>query len=98
MTDLFATAAQFIAQVDISSLPKVNADSDRLQVIFNLILSIMGTVGVLIVVLAGIRYMTSRGNPQETAKAKNAILFTIIGLVVIMLAFVIVNFVVTRIA
>lgn len=97
MSDLFSVAAQFIAQVDISTLPKVNADSDRLQVIFNLILSIMGTVGVLIVVLAGIRYMTSRGNPQETAKAKNAILFSIIGLIVIMLAFVIVNFVVSRI-
>lgn len=85
------------AQIDIGGLPQVNADSDRLQTAFNIILTIMGAVGVLIVTLAGIRYMTSRGNPQDTAKAKNAILYTLVGLVIIMMAFVIVNFVVVRV-
>lgn len=88
---------QFLAQIDISNVPQPNADSDRLQTAFNIVLTIMGAVGVLIVTLAGIRYMTSRGNPQDTAKAKNAILFTLVGLVVILMAFVIVNFVMARI-
>ncbi|HSX32477.1 MAG TPA: pilin [Candidatus Saccharimonadales bacterium] len=89
---------QVVAQsIDISTLPKPNADNDRIQTLFNIVLTIMGAVGVLILSLAGIRFMTSRGNPQEAAKAKNAILYTVIGLVVVAMSLVMVNFVVTRI-
>ena len=98
MIDAVFTHIQIIAQsVDISTLPQPAADNDRIQAIFNIVLTIMGVVGVLIISLAGIRYMTSRGNPQEAAKAKNAILYTLIGLVIIAMALVIVNFVVARI-
>ena len=99
MKSTLITYLQMFAQsIDISDLPQVTADQDRVQVIFNFVLGLMGIVGVLIIALAGVRYMTSRGNPQDAAKAKNAILYTLVGLIVIALAFAIVNFVVSRVA
>ncbi|HSX29894.1 MAG TPA: hypothetical protein VLE73_05030 [Candidatus Saccharimonadales bacterium] len=98
MTHTIFAHLQLLAQsIDITDLPKPAADSDRLALIFNIVLTFMGATGLLIVTLAGVRYMTSRGNPQAAAKAKDAILFTLIGLVIIAMGFVIVNFVVTRI-
>ncbi|HEY5806229.1 MAG TPA: pilin [Candidatus Saccharimonadales bacterium] len=74
-------------------LPDVGAQPSRLQDMLNIVLAIMGAVAVLIIVLAGFRYITSQGNPNEVTTAKNAILYALIGLVVIMFAFAIVNFV-----
>lgn len=42
-----------------------------------------GAAAVLFLVLGGYRYVTSRGNPDETEKAKLTILYSMIGLVVV---------------
>jgi hypothetical protein len=55
----------------------------------------MGAAAVLIIVLAGFRYILSQGSPNEIATARNAIIYSSVGLVVIMFAFAIVNFVIT---
>ena len=75
-------------------LPMVTTDG-KLQVILNVVLAISGAIAVLIIVLAGFRYIVSQGNPNEVATARNAIIYSLIGLVVIMVAFGIVNFVVS---
>lgn len=53
-----------------------------------------GIIAVVVIVIAGFIYVTSQGEPSKVAQAKNAILGSVIGLVVIALAFVITNFVV----
>ena len=73
-------------------LPQVSTNG-RLQIILNVVLAITGAIAVLIIVLAGFRYIISQGNPNEVATAKNAIIYSLVGLVVIMFAFAIVNFV-----
>ena len=65
----------------------------KLQVILNTVLAIMGAAAVLIIVLAGFRYIASQGSPDQVSTAKNAIIYSLIGLIVIMFAFAIVNFV-----
>ena len=75
-------------------LPNVSADSDRLQTILNIVFAVTGAMAVLVIILAGVRYIASQGNPSQTSIAKNAIIYALIGLVVIMFAFAIVNFVV----
>lgn len=88
------------AGLDISGLPGVgdpDPGNSVLQNIFNLVLVISGAISVLIVVLAGFRMITSRGNPAETSKARNAIVYALIGLMVVMFAFAIVNFIVFRV-
>lgn len=82
-------------QVPISeALPNVTADSDRIQTAVSIVFGIMGAVAVLIIVIAGIRFIISRGDPQAIATARRAILYSVIGLVVLVLAFSIVSFVI----
>ena len=85
---------QFLAQIDYTGLPKPSADAGHLKTIYNIVLGVMGAVTVLIIVIAGFRYILSQGSPQEVASAKNTILYALAGLVVIAAAFAIVNFVI----
>lgn len=47
-----------------------------------LVVFVAGIAGVLMVIIAGIRYVMSSGDPQKIDSAKNAILFAVIGLVI----------------
>ncbi len=89
---------RFMAQFDTSGLPNTPADSNTLQIIINTVMAIAGAIAVLTVVIAGFRFVTSRGNPSETAKARNAIIFAVIGLAILILAFPIVNFIIFRVS
>jgi hypothetical protein len=53
----------------------------------------MGIIAVVMIILGGISYATSQGDPGKIKKGKETILYGIIGLVVSLLAFAIVNFV-----
>jgi hypothetical protein len=66
------------------------------QTIANVIIYIVGAIAVLMVIIGGLRYVLSTGNPQATAGAKDTILFAVIGVIVAALAFAIVNFVIVR--
>lgn len=74
-------------------LPGIGAGTNQIRIVINLVLSISGAVALLIITMAGFRFVTSRGNPQQVAQARDAIIYSLIGLVVLMSAFLIVNFV-----
>ena len=61
--------------------------------IINVIIGVIGFVAVVVIILGGVQYTTSAGDPGKVKKAKDTILYGIIGLVVAILAFAIVNFV-----
>lgn len=63
------------------------------RVVISVILGVLGMVAVVMIVLGGVNYTTSQGDPGKVKKAKDTIMYGIIGLVVAMLAFAIVNFV-----
>lgn len=67
---------------------------DVIVFILNAIIAISGLVAVVFVIIGGISYMTSTGDPGKTKKAKDTILYALIGMVVCVLAFAIVNWVV----
>ena len=50
------------------------------------------------IMVGGLKYMTSQGDSANVASAKNTILYAVIGLVVVALAQVIVKFVLDRFA
>lgn len=50
-------------------------------------------IAVLFIVLGGLRYVASQGDPQKIEGAKNTILFAVIGLIVMLSAYTIVSFV-----
>lgn len=62
--------------------------------IVNMLLFIVGVVAVVVIIIGGIMYATSAGDPGRAKKAKDAIMYAVIGLAVAILAYAIVNFVV----
>ena len=64
------------------------------KTIVNVLLYIIGAVAVIVIIIAGFRYVTSGGDSSKIAAAKNTILYAVIGLIVAILAYAIVNFVV----
>lgn len=65
--------------------------------IINTMLYILGIIAVIMIVIGGIRYTTSNGDASNIKSAKDTILYAVVGLVVAIMAFAIVNFVVTNI-
>lgn len=55
-----------------------------------------GIICVMVIIIAGIFYTTSAGNPNQTNRAREAILYALVGVVFIMMAFVITQFVLGR--
>jgi len=52
-----------------------------------------GVLAVIMVIIGGLNYVTSSGDSGKTAKAKNTILYAVIGIVVIIFAFAITTFI-----
>ena len=70
---------------------------DVFKNIVNILLFIIGAVSVIMLIYGGIRYTTSGGNTNSVTAAKNTVIYSIVGLVISILAYAIVNFVVTNI-
>jgi hypothetical protein len=67
-----------------------------LKTALNLFSAIIGIIAVVMIIIAGLKYITSQGEPANIATAKNSIIYAAIGLVVVALAQVIVRFVLNR--
>jgi len=67
---------------------------DGIKTIVNVMLFILGAIAVIMIIIGGIRYATSNGDASNTKAAKDTILYAVIGLVVAILSYAIVNFIV----
>ena len=65
--------------------------------ILNAVIGVLGIIAVVVIIIGGVTYMTSSGDAGKVKKAKDTILYGVIGLVVVALAFAIVNFVIGNI-
>ena len=84
---------QYLAAIlNPTGLPKVDPNS-LLTNILNITYFFAGTVAVLVIIGAGFLYVVSAGDPGKAKTAKNAILYAVIGLVAVILAFTITGFV-----
>lgn len=79
------------------ALPSVDANPSLITTILHLVFGIAAAVAFLIITFAGFQYVISQGDPQKTAKAKNTILYAVIGLVVAISGFAIVSFVIGQV-
>jgi len=78
-----------------TSLFGVDGDGGIFRVIVNVLLFIIGAVSVIMLIIGGIRYTISGGDSSAVTAAKNTILYAVIGIIVAILAYAIVNFVIT---
>ncbi|HSH31424.1 MAG TPA: pilin [Candidatus Saccharimonadales bacterium] len=66
------------------------------KTVANILIFLVGAIAVLMIIIGGLRYVLSGGDPGGTKSAKDTILYAIIGVVVAILAYAVVNFVLTR--
>jgi len=64
--------------------------------IMNGVYYIAGAVAVIVIIIAALRYVTSAGNANSITAAKNQLTYSIVGLVIVILAFAITNWVAGR--
>lgn len=79
-----------------SAVCKSQGDSlgPMIKTIINILLYILGAIAVVMIVIGGIRYTTSGGDSSGIKSAKDTILYAVIGLVIAIMAYSIVNFIV----
>lgn len=73
-------------------IPTVDA-TNTVETTLGLVYFTAGIMAVIIIIIAGILYITAGGNPEQVKRAKNAILYSIVGLVIILFAFGITSFI-----
>ena len=96
---LLVFALQFAAASfddDISDEDKATFDEilDPVMKIYNLVKYAASVIAVVVLLFAGITYLTAGGNPGKREQAKNMIMYVVVGLIVIWAAPLIVDFIV----
>lgn len=79
-----------------TTLPQVTADSGALEIALRLVFGTVTAVAVVIIVIQGIKFVLSRGEPEKSAQARKGVIYAAVGLVIIFMADVIVAFILGR--
>lgn len=66
------------------------------KTVINILIWVAGIISVIVIIVGGIQYALSAGDQSKVTKAKDTILYAVIGLVVAILAFAIVTFVTSK--
>lgn len=75
--------------------PDLFGEGGIFQTITNVLLFIIGAISVIMLIIGGIRYVVSGGDQAAVTSAKNTILYAVVGIIVAILAYALVNFVIT---
>lgn len=79
-----------------TGLPAATASASQLQTVLQVAFGVVGAVAVLFVVIGGLRFVFSDGNPEDAAKARNTIIYALVGVVIAISAEGIVTFALNR--
>ncbi len=80
--------------VPLTDVADDNTLETDVKTILSAIIGVLGFVCVVVMIIGGVNYMTSSGDSGKVKKAKDTILYGLIGLIVCVLAFAIVQFVI----
>jgi hypothetical protein len=85
------------ASTDAAVCKAQNTDnvSSMMKTIINILLFLIGTIAVIMIIVGGIRYTLSNGNASQVKEAKDTILYSVIGLIIAIMSYAIVNFVIS---
>lgn len=83
------------SQVTSNTLPKATVTTSMPNVL-KTVFGLAGILSVLFVVIGGLRYTLSGGDPSQIKQAKETILYALVGLVLAISAFALVSFVLGR--
>ncbi len=83
---------------EASSEEATNTVDGIITTVINIFSLVVGVVSVIMIIIGGLKYITSGGDSGNVSGAKNTILYAIVGLVVVALAQIIVQFVLGKVA
>lgn len=66
------------------------------QKVTTTLLFLLGIISVIMIIVGGLRYVTSTGDASRIKAAKDTIMYSVVGLVVALLAYAIVTFIAGR--
>ena len=69
---------------------------DVITTIINVMLFIAGALAVIMIIYGGIRYITAHGDEKQVKVAKDTIVYSVVGLIIAILAYALVNWVFTQ--
>ena len=84
------------AKAELNQLPSTKAE-DIIGLAIRVLMWFMGAIMFALVAYAGALWMTAGGNTEKIGKAKNILVWSALGVSVMLLSYVIVNFVFSRI-
>lgn len=68
-----------------------------LENVINILLTIIGIIAVIMIIIGGIKYVTSTGDSSSINSARETIIYALVGLGIAIMAYALVNFVIGRI-
>lgn len=83
----------FAQQFHVNGLPQVDAGPDTLKNVVSVATVVVGGLSVLFLLIGAARYATSAGDSGQIKQARDTILYSVIGLIISVSAFFIVQFV-----
>lgn len=88
--------SQLLGDPGAVGVPDQQVNAGTIGNVMNVIYLVAGAVAVIVGIIGGIQFTTSSGDASKAAKARNTLLYSVIGLVVVSSAFAITNFVIGR--
>ncbi len=79
-TTLFKLAVVVQSTDYKTGLPQPKANDGQIDTIVQIVIATLAAISVLMIVIAGFRFVAGQGNPQEVAKARSTMLYAIVGL------------------
>lgn len=91
LADAKSQVQQGVNSTGLSGGPTLQS---TVQTVINTMLYIVGILAVVMIIYSGIRYITAHGDKGQVESAKNTLIYSIVGLVIAIVAYAIVNFVI----
>ena len=93
-----SAASKIAAGADNTGIKGGSTDlTGMIQAVINTMLFLIGIAAVIAIIISGFMYITSAGDPGKIKKAKDTLLYAVIGIVVAILSYAIVKWVIDSI-
>ncbi len=93
VNNAFAQGGSFFQEGTPPSAATQTSLGESITTIINYFLGLLGLVAVVFLIYAGVLMVTAGGNDEQVTKARKIIMYAIVGIVIILLSYTIVQFV-----
>lgn len=74
----------------------IDGDKGLIKTVVNVLLWAVGILSVIMIIFSGFRYITSAGDASKAKSAQSTLTYSVVGLIVAIMAYAIVNMVINR--